>query len=111
MLLTITLSILMLIAAHAAGLTETRLGTGAATAIVVMLVIAGYAPAHFLFDSAAGWLLTLALWAFATSLNHHLLAEFRSALQPIHRIQPTSTRRAIAWQFGDRRLAFAWEVA
>lgn len=117
LILTITLSILMLIAAHAAGLTATWLGTGSATAIVVLLVISGYAPAHFLFVSAGGWTVTVALWLFATSLNHHLLTEFRSAIhpiapiRPISRIQPAPSRRAIAWQFGHRRLALAWEVA
>ena len=115
LLLTIALSILMLVAAHAAGLTETWLGTGSATAVIVMLVITGYTPAHFLFDGAAGWLLTIALWIFATSLNHHLLAEFRSAIKPITPIRPIGrnrpTRHALAWQLAGYRLAFAWEVA
>lgn len=119
LILTMPLGILMLAAAIAAGLTETRIGTAAATSIVLLLAIAGLPSVHFLFDSAGGWLTALALWLATSEFYFRLLAEFdqkrhpvaRSPSQGVRYQRRPARRHLIGWQFAGRRMALAWEVA
>ena len=73
--LTIIISILALVAAHCAGLTQTWLGTSAVSAVVLMLAVAAIPGAWWLFDSLGGWVTTLAIWGLATTFYHKLLCE------------------------------------
>ena len=120
LLLTTALGILMLLAAYAAGLTETRIGTAAAASIVLLLAISGLPSVHFLFDSAGGWLLTLALWIATSEFYFRLLAELSRPRHlvtpsPCHLIRPRTANaaryRMVGWQLGGLRMALAWEVA
>lgn len=99
---TIIIGIIALLAARAAGITGTWLGTGAVTAVVLFLAISALPQAQWLFDNL--WLCA-ALWAIATTFYHRLLADAR-------RQTPTNAgqRTGIVWQVGRYRLAFAMAV-
>lgn len=100
---TIIIGAIALITAHAVGITETRLGTAAITAIVLLLAITALPQCYWLFDSLAGWLTTLVLWAGATLFYHRILTDGRRST-PIN----ADLRRAIVdIHIGGRRLAIA----
>lgn len=106
---TIVISALALLAARATGVTETRLGTAAITAIILLFVISALPQCYWLFDSIAGWLATLALWATSTVFYHRILADGRRPAP----MGAASRRHALAWQFGRQRLviAYVWSAA
>lgn len=107
-ILTIIIGVIMLLAGHAAGLTETRLGTAAITAITVLFAISALPECAWLFDDLAGWLTTLALWLVMSHYYHRLLIDLRRSTPTINRQTPTIGRRLIIWQLGRQRLAFAY---
>lgn len=99
---TILLGIIALSIAKAIGIMEWWIGTGSVTAIVLLMVIAALPQAHWLFDTP---LLTLALWAIATTFYHRMLADARRQTPVV-----VGQRTGIVWQFGRYRLAFAMAV-
>ena len=101
-IITIIIGIIALLAARAAGILDTWLGTGAVTAVVLFLAISALPQAHWLFDNL--WLCA-ALWAIATTFYHRLLADKRRQTPVI-----VGQRTGIVWQFGRYRLAFAMAV-
>lgn len=107
-ILTIAFGVIALLAGHAAGLTETKIGTAAITAIILLFTISALPQCHWLFDSPSGWLTTLALWIAITHYYHHVFADQRRSTPVINRQTPTIGRRLIIWQFGRQRLAFAY---
>jgi len=106
LIITIITGIIAIVVAYHFGITSTWLGTGSVTGIVLFMVIAMLPQCHFLFDSGVGAFVTVALWVAYTTFIHRILTNVR-------RQRPTSAgqRSVIAWQFGKRRLALAWEVA
>lgn len=109
-ILTIIIGATMLLAGHAAGLTATKIGTAAITAIVLLLAISALPECHWLFDSAGGWLTTLALWLTTSHYYHRLFADIRRTTPVVNRPTPVVGRRLIIWQFGRQRLALAWST-
>lgn len=107
---TIIIGATALLAGHAAGLTTTKIGTAAITAIVLLLAISALPECHWLFDSAAGWLTTLTLWLATSHYYHRLLTDQRRSTPVVNRQTPAIGRRLIIWQFGRQRLAFAWST-
>lgn len=107
-ILTIIIGATMLLAGHAAGLTETKTGTAAITAIVLLLAISALPDCYWLFDSAAGWLTTLTLWLTTSHYYHRLFTDLRRSTPVVNRQTPTIGRRLIIWQFGRQRLALAY---
>lgn len=73
-IITVIIGIIALLAARAAGLTDSWLGTGAVTALILYMLIAALPQAQWLFDNL--WLCA-ALWAIATTFYHRLLSESR----------------------------------
>lgn len=73
-IIAIIIGIIALLAARAAGITDTWLGTGAVAALILYMLIASLPQAHWLFDTP---LLTLAMWAMLTTFYHRLLADDR----------------------------------
>ena len=69
---TIIIGIIALLAARAAGILDTWLGTGAVTALVLFLAISALPQAQWLFDNL--WLCA-ALWAIVTTFYHRLLSD------------------------------------
>ncbi len=104
--LTLIIGIIALVGAHMAGLTTTWLGTGAATAIVLMLCISALPACHFLFDSNAGLAVVLGIWLTYTTVLHRLLADG-------HRSSPIAAehRRAFVWQWGRYTVGVAMGVS
>jgi hypothetical protein len=107
--LTIIIGVICLLAGHLAGLTETKLGTGALTAIILLFAISALPQCYWLFDEPVGWLTTLALWFTAAAFYHRLLADNRRNVAT----SAGTRRHAIVCQFGRQRLGFAfvWSVA
>lgn len=90
-IVTIIIGIIALTAARAAGITDTWLGTGAVTGIILYMAIAALPQAQWLFDNL--WL-CIALWGMATTFYHRLLTDAR-------RCAPINTgRRAVLWRWG-----------
>lgn len=105
---TIIIGITALLAGHAAGLTETKLGTAAITAIILLLAISALPQCYWLFDSGVGWLTTLVLWLVTSHCYHRLLTDTRRSTPVVNRQTSGCGRRLIIWQFGRQRLAFAY---
>lgn len=101
-IVTIIIGIIALLAARAAGIAGTWLGTGAVTALILYMVISALPQAQWLFDNL--WL-CVALWAIATTFYHRLLADKRRQTPVI-----VGQRTGIVWQVGRYRLAFAMAV-
>ena len=89
---TIIIGIIALLAARAAGILDTWLGTSAVTALVLFLAISALPQAQWLFDNL--WLCA-ALWAIATTFYHRLLADARRQTPVI-----VGRRSGMVWQFG-----------
>ena len=98
-IVTIIIGIIALLAARAAGITGTWLGTGAVTALVLYIAISALPQAHWLFDNL--WLCA-ALWAIATTFYHRLLTDARRQTPMI-----VGQRSGIVWQFGRYQAGFA----
>lgn len=101
--LTIILGVTALLGAYAAGLMQTWIGTAATSAIVLLLVIAALPSAWWLFDDAAGWVTTLALWAITTALYHTLFHESAPMVTGQRRSTPIvelKRRHVVGWQVG-----------
>lgn len=116
-IITIIIGVTALLAGHAAGLTETKIGTAAITAIILLLAISALPECYWLFDSAAGWLTTLIIWLTTSHYYHRLFADLRRSTPVVNRSTPIGRRRSsvvgrrlIVWQFGRQRLAFAWST-
>lgn len=99
---TIIIGIIALLAARAAGILDTWLGTGAVTAFVLFLAISALPQAQWLFDNL--WLCA-ALWAIVTTFYHRLLSDALRSTPVI-----VGQRTGIVWQVGRYRLAFAMAV-
>lgn len=111
--LTIIIGATALIAGHLAGITETRLGTGAITALILFFAISALPQCHWLFDNTAGWATIVALWGVATALYHRILTDGRRSTPTVNHRAAAVGRRLIIWQFGRQRLAVAytWSIA
>jgi hypothetical protein len=105
-ILTLIIGIVALVGAHMAGLTATWLGTGTATAIVLMLCISALPACHFLFDSSVGLAVVLGIWLTYTTVLHRLLADSRRSSPPV-----AEHRRAFVWQWGRYTVGFAMGVS
>ena len=71
-IITVIIGIIALLAARAAGITSTWLGTGAVTAVLLYLIIAAVPYLHCLFDSL--WLVAI-IWVVLTTFYHRLLSD------------------------------------
>lgn len=111
--LTIILGVAMLLCARAVDLTQTWIGTAAASAVILLLVMAALPSAWWLFDDLIGWVTSLALWAITTVLYYALLHD----PAPAHVAQRRSTPiielrqpRIIHFQIGRYAFGFAMAV-
>lgn len=114
LLLTITLGITLVICAHAVGITDTWLGTSAATAVVMLLTIATLPDCQWLLQSAGGWLTTALLWAIVTTFYHKLLCDALPVVTDRRRQTPMvelKRRHVIGWQFGRYSVGVAVGVS
>ena len=102
-ILTIISGTIALLAAHAAGITGTWLGTGAVKALILYLLIAALPQAQWLFDNL--WLCA-ALWAIATTFYHRLLSESRRQTPVI-----VGRRSGFVWTLGRYTVGVAVGVS
>ncbi len=112
--LTIILGIVALWGAYSAGLTQTWVGTAAASAVVLLLAVAAIPSAWWLFDSVGGWVTALALWAGATAFYHCLLCDAAPVVTDRRRQTPMielKRRHVIGWSVGRYQVAFAFVSA
>lgn len=91
-IVTIIIGIIALLAARAAGIAGTWLGTSAVTALVLFLAISALPQAQWLFDSL--WLCAV-LWGVLTTFYHRLLADARRQT-PMH----VGRRSGFVWTMG-----------
>jgi len=89
---TIVIGIIALLAARAVGITDTWLGTGAVTAILLYLIIAAVPYLHCLFDGL--WLVAI-IWVVLTTFYHRLLSDARRQ-SPMH----VGRRSGFVWTLG-----------
>ena len=89
---TIIIGIIALLAARAAGITDTWLGTGAVAALILYMVVAALPQAQWLFDNL--WLCAV-LWAALTTFYHRLLADARRQAPMI-----VGRRSGFVWSMG-----------
>lgn len=101
-IVTVIIGIIALLAARAAGLTDSWLGTGAVTLAMLYLIITAVPYLHCLFDSL--WLCVV-LWVVLTTFYHRLLADARRRTPSV-----VGRRSGFVWAFGRYRLAFAMAV-
>ena len=98
-IVTVIIGIIALLAARAAGLTDTWLGTGAVAALILYMLIAALPQAQWLFDSL--WLCVL-LWAMLTTFYHRLLADARRQTPVV-----VGRRSGFVWQLGRYTVGIA----
>jgi len=98
-IITVIIGIIALLAARAAGITATWLGTGAVTLAMLYLIIAAVPYLHCLFDSL--WLCAL-LWVVLTTFYHRLLADARRQ-SPMH----VGRRSGFVWTLGRYQVGIA----
>lgn len=91
-IITVIIGIIALLAARAACLTDTWLGTGAVAAIILYMLIAALPQAQWLFDSL--WLVAI-MWAALTTFYHRLLADARRQTPVV-----VGRRSGFVWSFG-----------
>lgn len=90
--LTIIISIIALLSAKGAGLTQTWLGTGAVTAFILFFIMTAVPQCAVLFDSL--WIVFL-VWAGATTFYHRILTGARRQA-PLR----VGRRSGVVWTFG-----------
>lgn len=98
-IITVIIGIIALLAARAAGLTDTWLGTGAIAALILYMLIAALPQAQWLFDSL--WLCAL-LWFALTTFYHRLLADARRQSPVV-----VGRRSGFVWQLGRYQVGVA----
>jgi len=91
-IITIIIGIIALLAARAAGITDTWLGTGAVAALILYMLIAALPQAQWLLDSL--WLVAI-MWAMLTTFYHRLLADARRQTPAV-----VGRRSGFVWQLG-----------